>query len=293
MKFIILDTETTGTKEADRVLQLSFLVTDENNEIEEIHDTFCMPPVAISYEAMAVHHITPEQIVGCELLQDTKEFKRLNELNSSENILVIHNAKFDLEMLFKEDFENNMKVIDTFRVLKHIQPEDRHSLQINRYALGLYKKEKELLKKYNLEINAHNALGDVIVLKLLFDYLLDKYSIEELIKLTNEPILYDKFFTGKYKREKIVDIIEKDPGYIEYLLTQNEYELDFDLRYSLNYYLQEKELEFKFEVGKYKGMSAKEVAENGDFDYLRWAFHNMRMNKGLRRQIGQIIGIEI
>ena len=292
MKFIILDTETTGTKDADRVVQLSFLVTDENNEIEEIHDTLCMPPVPITYEAMAIHHITPEKVSNSIPLQETKAYKRLNELNIPENIMVIHNAKFDLEMLFREDFENNMQLIDTFRVLKHIQPDDRHSLQVNRYALGLYKKEQELINKHNIEINAHDALGDVVVLKLLLDYLLEKYSVEDLLRLTKEPILYDKFYFGKYKREKIVDVIAKDPGYIEFLLTSTEQELDFDLRYSINYYLQETELEFKFQVGKYKGLSAKEVAEQGDFDYLRWAYHNMRMEKGLRKQIGEIIGIE-
>jgi exodeoxyribonuclease X len=291
LKFIILDTETTGTKEADRVIQLSFLVTDENNEIEEIHDTLCMPPVPITYEAMAIHHITPEKIIGCEMLQDTKAYKRLNELNISENIMVIHNAKFDLEMLFREDFENNMQIIDTFRVLKHIQPDERHSLQVNRYSLGLYKKEQELINRHNIEINAHDALGDVVVLKLLLDYLLERYSVQDLLRLTKEPILYDKFYFGKYKREKIEDVIKKDPGYIEFLLTSTEQELDFDLRYSINYYLQENELEFKFEVGKYKGLSANEVAEQGDYDYLRWAYHNMRMHKGLKKQIGDIIGV--
>jgi exodeoxyribonuclease X len=290
LKYIILDTETTGTKETDRIVQLSFLVTDENNEIEEIYDTLCLPPVPISYEAMAVHHITPEKVINAPILQDTQAYKRLQELNIPENILVIHNAKFDLEMLFREDFENNMQLIDTFRVLKHIQPDDRHSLQINRYFLGLYKKEQELINKHNIQINAHDALGDVVVLKLLLDYLLEKYTKEELLKFTKEPILYEKFYNGKYKREKIVDIIKKDPAYIEYLLTTNDFELDFDLRYSLNYYLQEYELEFKFEVGKYKGLSAKEVAEV-DMNYLRWAYHNMRMNKGLRKQIGKIIGV--
>ena len=291
MKFIILDTETTGVKEHDRILQLSFLVTDENNEIEEIHNTLCTPPVEINYEAMAIHHITPEHIQGCLPLQETQEYKRLHQLNINENILVIHNAKFDLEMLFRDDFENKMQVIDTFRVLKHIFPDGKHSLQVNRYSLGLYKKEKELALKHNIEINAHDALGDVIVLKFLLDYLFESYSVKKLIELTNSPILYDKFYQGKYKREKIIDVIEKDPAYIDYLLTQTEYELDFDLRYSLNYYLQDKELEFRFKVGKYKGLTAKEVADNGDFDYLRWAYHNMRMDKGLRQQIGDIVGL--
>ena len=291
MNFIILDTETTGVKEEDRIIQLSFLVTDEHNEIQEIYDNFCMPPVPISYEAMAVHHITPEKIANSDILKKTPAFKKLQQLNTPENILVIHNAKFDLDMLFREDFENNMQLIDTFSVLKHLYPEERHSLQINRYSLGLYKKEQHLIDTYNIEINAHDALGDVVVLKLLLDHLLKENSIEQLLKLTKEPILYDKFYNGKYKREKIEDVIQKDPGYIEYLLNTTDFELDFDLRYSINYYLQENELEFRFEVGKYKGLSAKEVANNGDYDYLRWAYHNMRMSKGLKKQIGEIIGV--
>jgi len=289
MKFIILDTETTGTKEEDRIIQLSFLVTDENNEIEEIEDTLCKPPLPISYEAMAVHHITPEMLENAETIHNTKSWDRLNELNIFENIMVIHNAKFDIEMLFKEDFENKMQIIDTFRCVKHLWPEARHSLQINRYSLGLYKKEKELVDKYNIEINAHNALGDVVVLKLLLDYLLQEHTVEELIKLTKEPILYEKFYFGKYKFENIADVIEKDMGYIDYLLNNQEKELEFDLRYSINYYLQEITPVYRFEIGKYKGLTPNEIANQGDINYLRWAYHNMRMSKGLKEEIEKII----
>jgi len=285
LKFIILDTETTGTKEEDRIIQLSFIVSDENNEIEEIHDTFCMPEIPVSFEAMAVHHITPEKLEGAVSIKETFAWKRLNELNIPENILVIHNAKFDIEMLFKEDFENQMQVIDTFRCVKHLWPDGRHSLQINRYSLGLYKKEKELAQKHNIEINAHDALGDVIVLKLLLDYLLESHTVEELIQLTKEPILYEKFYFGKHRHEKIADVVRDYPSYIEYLLNNPEKELDFDMRYSINYYLQEVTPVYKFEVGKYKGLTAEEVMTQGDSDYLRWAYHNMRMSKGLRENI--------
>ena len=289
MNFVILDTETTGTKEEDRIIQLSFIITNENNEIEEISDNFCMPPVPIKYEAMAVHHITPEKLVGFPVIHETEGWEKLNQLNKSENILVVHNAKFDLEMLFKEDFENQMQILDTFRCLKHLFPEGRHSLQINRYSLGLYKKEREIAEKYGIELSAHDALSDVVILKLLLDYLLKEYSVEKLLELTEAPILYEKFYFGKYKHESIKSVIEKDPNYIDYLLTNEEKELDFDFRYSINYYLQEIQLQFKFEVGKYKGLTPEEVAEHGDYDYLRWAYHNMRISKGLRESIEKIV----
>jgi len=44
MKIILLDTETTGMAEKDRICQLSFLVLNEECEIEEIHDDMCNPP---------------------------------------------------------------------------------------------------------------------------------------------------------------------------------------------------------------------------------------------------------
>jgi exodeoxyribonuclease X len=290
MNLIILDTETTGTKEEDRICQLSFLVNDEENEILEINDTFCTPPLPIKFDAMAVHHITPEMIEGSPTLQNTKEFEKLNELNMDNNILVIHNAQFDIEMLFREDFANDMRVLDTFRVLKHLYPNGRHGLQHNRYSMGLYKLEKDIEAKYDLSIQAHDSLGDVIVLKLLLDELLKTKSLEEMITLTQTPILYEKFYNGKYRNELISETILKDPEYIDATLQFEN--LDFDLRYSINYYLEElkDEIIYKFTVGKHKGKTPGEIAQI-DFQYLKWAYDNMKMSKGLKMEIEKVLNL--
>ncbi len=290
MKIIMLDTETTGNKEEDRICQLSYLVMNENLEIEEIHNELVKPPLPISYEAMAVHHITNEMVEDKPQIKHTDAYKRLKELNSPENLIVIHNAKFDLDMLKKEGFNSFFKLIDTFRILKHLLPEGKFSLQYNRYALGLYKKEKDICKKYNIEINAHDALGDVIVLGLLFEYIVQNFdkSIEELIELTTKPVLHDKFYQGKYKFEKIKDILIKDPDYIEYMLSLTD--LDPDVKYSIEHHLEnlDKPMEFRFGVGKYKGMKIEDVAEI-DLQYLNWAYHNMKMGKWMRAKIGEIL----
>lgn len=291
MKIIILDTETTGNKEEDRICQLSYLVLNENLEIEEIHNELVKPPLPISYEAMAVHHITNEMVEDKPKIQHTTAYKRLKELNSINNILVIHNAKFDLDMLQKEGFNSFFKLVDTFRVLKHLLPEGKFSLQYNRYALGLYKKEKEICEKYNIKINAHDALGDVVVLNLLFEYIIKNYkkNVEDLVELTKKPVLYDKFYQGKYKFEKIRDILIKDPDYIEYMLSLTD--LDPDVKYSIEHHLEnlDVEPEYRFGVGKYKGMLIQDVAEI-DLQYLSWAYHNMKMSKGMRKKIGEILG---
>jgi len=290
MKIIMLDTETTGNKEEDRICQLSYLVMNENLEIEEIHNELVKPPLPISYEAMAVHHITNEMVEDKPQIKHTDAYKRLKELNSPENLIVIHNAKFDLDMLKKEGFNSFFKLIDTFRILKHLLPEGKFSLQYNRYALGLYKKEKDICKKYNIEINAHDALGDVIVLGLLFEYIVRNFdkSIEELIELTTKPVLHDKFYQGKYKFEKIKDILIKDPDYIEYMLSLTD--LDPDVKYSIEHHLEnlDEPMEFRFGVGKYKGMKIEDVAEI-DLQYLNWAYHNMKMGKWMRKKIGELL----
>ena len=290
MKTIILDTETTGNKEEDRICQLSYLVVNENFEIEEIYNELVRPDVDIKFEAMAVHHITPEMVQNAPKIKHTKAFKRLRELNSPENLIVIHNAPFDLDMLSKDGFNSFFKLIDTNRVIRHLNPEGKFSLQYNRYALGLYKQEKEICKKYNIEINAHDALGDVIVLYLLYKYLIEDLnkSIDELIELTKKPVLHDKFYQGKYKFEKIRDILIKDPDYIEYIL--NLADLDPDVKYSIEHHLEnlDTEPEFRFNVGKYKGMLIEDVAEI-DMSYLSWAYHNMKMGKWMREKIGEIL----
>jgi len=291
MKIIMLDTETTGNKDEDRICQLSYIVANENLEIEEIHNELVKPPIPISFEAMAVHHITNEMVEDKPKIKHTNAYKRLKEVNSPDNLIVIHNAAFDLEMLKKEGFNPFFKLIDTFRILKHLLPEGKFSLQYNRYALGLYKNEEEICKKYDIQINAHDALGDVVVLTLLFEYIVKNFdkSLEELIELTKKPVLHDKFYQGKYKFEKIREVLIKDPGYIEYML--NQVDLDPDVRYSIEHHLEnlDEPMEFRFGIGKYKGMLIEDVAEI-DPQYLNWAYHNMKMGKWMRAKIGEVLG---
>jgi len=124
----------------------------------------------------------------------------------------------------------------------------------------------------------------------LLEYLVKNFdkSIEKLVELTSKPIIYEKFYQGKYKFENIKDILIKDPDYIEYILELEE--LDLDLKYSIEYHLNNLEIdpEYRFNVGKYKGMLIEDVADI-DIGYLSWAFHNMKMSKGMRKKIKQIL----
>lgn len=239
-KYILLDTETTGIEENDRICQLAFLVLDKNGM--EAFDSFCKPPLPISLKAMSVHNITNEMIEDKPPFDACESAKKLNELNSEENILIIQNAPFDLGMLAKEGFEWKGQLIDTLRCIKHLEPGlEGYSLQYLRYALGFYKEEATVAKELGAEIKAHDALGDVIVLNLLMKYLVAKAdrNVARLIELTRTPILYETItFGAKYKRgeDRYADIVQKDRQYLEWAL--NNLSLDEDIKYSIRFYLQ-------------------------------------------------------
>jgi len=243
-KYIILDTETTGTDEEDRIIQLGYMVLGAKNI--EVHNEFCSTDIPIKFGAMEVHGITPEMILDKPTCVQTEAYKRLLALNSSENYLIIHNAPFDIKMLEKEGFETKMRVIDTLRVAKHLLPEEEaHRLQYFRYKMGLYKEEQKEAEKLAIEIKAHDAIGDVLVLKLLLSRLKkilqeqfpNENPVEKMVDLTNTPILITSFKFGKHKGKTLQEVAREDAGYLRWML-KNMDNLDEDLRYSINYYLE-------------------------------------------------------
>ena len=235
MNFIILDTETTGFGQNDRIIQLAYIVFDGMNL--EPFETFCYTEQPISFSAMAVHHITPEMIENQPKLIETEVYKFLEELNTEDNYMVIHNAPFDLAMLAKEGFKNKMKVIDTLKVTKHLAPNlESHAMQYLRYHRGLYKEELEITKKLGVEIKAHDAMGDIVVLFLLLKRLLDGRTPEQLAELTQKPNLMNKLRFGKYRGQLISEVIKTDRAYFEWMLAKLT-DLDPDVKYTVEHFL--------------------------------------------------------
>lgn len=291
MKIIVLDTETTGAGEKDRICQLSFLVLNEELEIEEVYNDLCMPPVPLSYEAMAIHHITPEMLEQTPSCVQTRAYKRLVELNLPSNLMVIQNAAFDLGMLAKEGFGLQMNLIDTFRVLRAHYPLDgtSFSLQYKRYQWGLYKHEAPFVKKLGIAINAHDALGDVVVLKLLFERLCEEHSLPHMIVLCSEPIVLSYIPYGKHKGKKFVDVAKSDRQDLHYMLNANG--LDDDVKASLIHALEttKQSVTLTISFGKYAGKTPEEVLQI-DRNYLVWMVTKMdNLNAELKAAIEKVL----
>ncbi len=221
---IFLDTQTTGLEKTDKICSIA-VITGDKEFYELVNEGKKIPPLASS-----IHHITNEMIKDKTPLKDSEVFKFLEENNNEETTIVGHNIKFDLEKLSEIGFYFKGKIIDTLRVTKHlIQECELFSLQFLRYELRLYKNEP-------LGIVAHNALGNTLLVRELFNYLLDITTLEDMYNLSFEKVLLEKFSFGKYAGRYIEEISMQDRGYLEWMLRDIS-DLDEDLRYSIKYYL--------------------------------------------------------
>lgn len=239
-KYILFDTETTGNQEPDRIIQAGALIVDTNGAVE-VFDELCSCSQPISIEAMEVHNITPDALIDKPSFKQTRFFQTLEKLNTPENFLIAHNMPFDLGMLEKEGFKSKLQLIDTLRCARHLYGDaPRHRLQYLRYYLELYKLEEGEAQKHHITLRAHDAIGDVLVMKLLLSKLVARVRTDfpqtnpmsQLVVLTQTPIFVETFKFGKYKGKKIVDVCDDDMGYINWML--DNVELDSDMKYTLD-----------------------------------------------------------
>ena len=235
-KIIFLDTETTGNEPAkDFLCQLAFKTDTE---------TFCelfKPPIHIPPEASAVTHITDKHVADKKAFKESSNYGAIKLLlEDSTAVMVAHNAKFDTAIIAKEDIIP-ANIICTLRVARALDKNNvipQYKLQYLRYYLDI-----------DIEADAHDALGDVLVLEQLYKRLLDKImkedgidegqAIEKMIDISSRPSLMNSFAFGKYNGKTIEEVNRVDPGYLDWMLGQKEQNPDNeeDWIYTLKYYL--------------------------------------------------------
>lgn len=238
MSIITFDTET--TKLDGEVIELAVLI-DEN--YQSILQDYIKPNGPITIEAMAVHNITEDMVANAGSISSTNSLGIINMMNSSDNYLIAHNINFDIDQLARNaSFNNQYKLIDTYKVAYHLWDYPKHTVSYLRYKLdGVDRKFKEIMKTrfdnfiksvgseniyeimnhpdYNkYRDGAHNAIPDVVVTRLLFDYMLNFISIDEMIDVSTRPILFRKFSSGKYSGKSFEEVAYEDPGYINYMI---------------------------------------------------------------------------
>jgi DNA polymerase III epsilon subunit-like protein len=224
-KLLFLDTETTGNEEKDRLIQIAYKYKGQT-KAEAVIELF-KAPIPMSIESMEVTHITNNMIKNSPSFVGSQTYTDLEtKLADPDTIFIAHNAPFDVGMLEKEGLKVD-KTIDTLRIARHLDDEAKlgaYRLQYLRYAL-------DLDKDINEEVTAHDAYGDIVVLEKLFDRLFakirkeknsDDETVDEMIRISSEPVLIKKFTFGKHVGKLIEDVAKEDKGYLEWLYKQKK-----------------------------------------------------------------------
>lgn len=180
MKYVILDTETTGVSKADQVIQLAMVGISNQREhllshkvekpLWEQHKEDCFKPtkaiqglvcemynptVPINKHALAVHGISKLKLTR---KPSTDTFK-----SPIPEVLIAHNSPFDIRMLKQTDPTvdlSSTKVICTMRLAKAIEKVGGNKFGFDNYQLksmfGFF--YPDLAKLYETQL--HDALGD-------------------------------------------------------------------------------------------------------------------------------------
>jgi DNA polymerase III epsilon subunit-like protein len=237
MRILFLDTETTGNGDKDRLVQLA---VKERFIDEPLVNALYKPPVAISIESMAIHHITERMVAERPAFKEAPEYGSVKELfEHGETIPVAHNAAFDLAMFAREGIVPK-QTICTYKVAYALDPNDQlpnYRLQYLRYLLDL-----------DVEAVAHDAWGDVLVLEALFERLMEKMkerhgteeaALSAMLAISAQPLLFTTIRFGKYSGKRLEDIATTDPSYLEWLLAEKKKAPvgEEDWIYTLEHYL--------------------------------------------------------
>lgn len=221
---VFFDVETTGTERGDDIIQLAYRWYEDGkqcdvNELFSPFDSSKMKP-----ESMAIHHITPPMLEGKPMFIESATKDHFLGLIASGYIPVAHNAKFDVGMMRNAGVKVN-DFICTFKLARALDKEGKlasYSLQYLRYYFEMY----------DLDVTAHDAMGDVIVLEKVFEKLAIKsLGLDDLIKISQKPSFVPRMPFGKHKGVALKDVPR---DYVQWLRGQWESDgnVDEDLDYS-------------------------------------------------------------
>jgi len=223
MKLLFADCETTGVTPGDKIVELAWVITDQDLNTLDARESLINPGMPIPPAASSVHHITNKMVEGAPGIEAFMESLGY-PLHSDEPMLFIaHNAPFDLRY-FGPWLHPDTPALCTYRLARKLFPEaDSHKLQALRYHLDLPE----------VEGAAHSAMADVRVLMHLVTYCMSvaDMGILDLLALSQEPLDIKTMPFGKHKGKPLREVPR---DYLRWLLAQDN--LDPDLRASIEKY---------------------------------------------------------
>tara|TARA_Y100000768_G_scaffold376198_1_gene347977 strand:- start:9642 stop:10289 length:648 start_codon:yes stop_codon:yes gene_type:complete len=198
MRYIVLDTETTGLDPDDghKIIEIGCVEILNRTVTNNTFHKYINPQREIDIEASKVHGLTLNN------LKDRPIFKEIyNDFLEyiSDSPLIIHNAPFDVGFLKKEHnyiknekkFINN-EIIDSLKIARKISPGKRNTLDAlcDRYSID------------NSDRTLHGALLDARL--LAFVYLKMTIGQNDFDNLTTEEIIPSIEHNNNQKKYRVI-----------------------------------------------------------------------------------------
>ena len=164
MRYIVLDTETTGLDPDDghKIIEIGCIEIINRKVTDNTFHKYLNPEREIDIEASKVHGLTASNLSDKPLFEDIYD-EFLGYISNSP--LIIHNAPFDLGFLKKEfsylksdsNFFTN-EIIDTLKIARKVSPGKKNTLDAlcERYSID------------NSDRDLHGALLDARLLAFVY-----------------------------------------------------------------------------------------------------------------------------
>ncbi len=223
---IFFDLETTGINIAkDRIVEISLLKIFPNGN-KESKTWLVNPEMEIPKEASDIHGITNEKVVTEPTFNELAQ--KVSEMIKDCDLAGFNSNRFDIPLLAEEmlraevDFDMKDRLAIDVQVIFHKKEERTLSAGYKFYCGN------------DLD-NAHSAEADTLATYEILKAQLDKYEdLENNVSFLNEFSTFHKradlagfiqfdeegneiFTFGKYKGQKVEDILKKDKGYFSWI----------------------------------------------------------------------------
>lgn len=215
----VLDTETTSLEGG--VCEIASVDIVDGQICNPMSD-FVKPPEPITVGAMAIHHITNEDVASAPPIE------AVIDRYLGADVYVAHNAKFDRSKLP----QITAPWICTMKLARKLWPElESHGNQFLRYHLQVNANVPEGL-------HAHRALYDCYVTAAILISINQhaRFTIAQMRDITARPSLLHSMRFGKHKGKPFEEIAAIDRGYLKWCLANMD--LDEDQKFTMQHYLQ-------------------------------------------------------
>lgn len=223
---VFFDLETTGVNIAkDRIVEISILKVFPNGN-KESKTWLVNPEIEIPKEVTEIHGITNEKVLFEPTFKELAP--KVNEMIKGCDLAGFNSNRFDIPLLAEEmlragiDFDMKGRVAVDVQVIYHKKEQRTLSAAYQFYC------------HKNLD-DAHSAEADTNATYEILKAQLDKYEdLENDISFLNEYSSHKKradfagfimfndndeeiFTFGKYKNQRVNDVLEKDKGYFSWI----------------------------------------------------------------------------